>query len=87
MVENVKKHARFSRDYLLMIVDASALKVFSSCCKFFDLYQAGLYHIERLEYKRKKFPHSDAIYFISPTRKSVKFLIEDFKNAEQTGKP
>lgn len=38
MIENVRKHARFSKDYLVMVVDESALKVFSSCCKFFELY-------------------------------------------------
>lgn len=67
MIDNVRKHARFSKEYLIMIVDTSALKVFSSCCKFFELYQANLYHVERLDVKRKKFPKYDAIYFISPT--------------------
>jgi hypothetical protein len=38
MIENVRKHAVYSKDYLIMIVDKSALKVFSSCCKFYDLY-------------------------------------------------
>ena len=55
MVENVKKHAQFSKDYLLLIVDASALKVFSSSCSYYELMQSDLYHIERLEYKRKRF--------------------------------
>jgi hypothetical protein len=38
MIENVRKHASFSKEYLIMVVDNSALKVFSSCCKFFELY-------------------------------------------------
>jgi hypothetical protein len=38
MIDNVRKHARFSKEYLIMVVDNSALKVFSSCCKFFELF-------------------------------------------------
>jgi hypothetical protein len=75
MIENARRHARFDKDYLMLIMDKSALKVFSSCCKFFDVYQANLYHIERLDVKRKMFPKTDAIYFISPTAASVARLI------------
>ena len=75
MIENARRHARFSKDYFILVMDKSALKVFSSCCKFFDVYQASLYHIERLEVKRKLFPKTDAIYFISPTVASVNRLL------------
>ena len=52
--------------------------MFSSCCKFFDVYKANLYHIERLEVRRKRFPKTDALYFISPTQDSVNHLLKDF---------
>ena len=86
MIENAKRHARFSKDYFILIMDKSALKVFSSCCKFFDVYQANLYHIERLEVKRKFFPKTDAIYFISPTAASVNRMLQDFKDGEDPKK-
>lgn len=64
-----------------MVVDKSTLKVFSSCCKFFDLYyEAGVYHVERHEFDRKKFPKSDAIYFISPTKQAIQRIIKDFSD-------
>jgi len=85
MIENARRHARYSKDYQILIMDSSALKVFSSCCKFFEVYQANLYHIERLEVKRKRFPKTDAIYFISPTHQSVARLLQDFK--EETTDP
>ena len=56
MVDQCKKRTRFDRDYIILVMDSSALKVFSSCCKMFDVYKAGLYHIERLEKRRKKYP-------------------------------
>jgi len=38
MLESAKRHARFSKEYQILIMDKSALRVFSSCCKFFDVY-------------------------------------------------
>ena len=32
MVEKVKRYARFDSEYLILVVDSAALKVFSSCC-------------------------------------------------------
>ena len=80
MIEAVKHNSEFSRDYLILILDSSAVRVFSSVCKFFELYKVGLYHTEILEKKRKKYPKTDAIYFISPTRRSIQRLVEDFSD-------
>ena len=71
MIQAVKNHAHFNREYLIMVLDYSSVRVFSSCCKWFELYEAGVYHTEILEKKRKKYPRTDAIYFISPTRRSI----------------
>jgi syntaxin-binding protein 1 len=62
-----------------MIVDSQSSKVFSSCCKFYELYQEKLYHVEMIERRRKKFPKTDAIYFITPTKRSIQRLIDDFE--------
>jgi Sec1 family len=79
MIENARRHAQ-DKEYLIMILDQAALRVFSSCCKFFDVYKANLYHIERLEVRRKRFPNTDAIYFISPTEESITHLLNDFSD-------
>ena len=79
MVDKARRHAQ-SKDYMIMILDQAALRVFSSCCKFFDVYKANLYHIERLEVRRKRFPHTDALYFISPTLDSIQHLLNDFND-------
>ena len=36
--------------------------------------------IERLEVKRKRFPKTDAVYFISPTADSINHLLQDFSD-------
>ena len=81
MITEVKNHAHFMQDYLIMVLDFSSCKVFSSCCKWFELYTVGVYHTEILEKKRKKYPRTDAIYFISPTPRSVDKLVDDFKKS------
>jgi hypothetical protein len=78
MIASTKKRALYDKNYIILVMDASALKVFSSCCKMFEVYGSGLYHIERLEKKRKKFPTTDVIYFISPNKSSIQRLLDDF---------
>jgi hypothetical protein len=56
-------------------MDTCTIKVFSSCVKLFDVYNAGIYHIERLEKRRKKYPSTNAVYFISPNETSIKMMI------------
>lgn len=83
MIEAVKKNSEFDKNYLIMILDQSAVRVFASVCKFYELYKVGLYHTEILEKKRKKYPKTDAIYFISPKRRSIETLIRDFTESSQ----
>ena len=71
MIAAVQRNSQFTPNYLIMILDFSSCRVFSSCCKWWELYKAGVYHTEILEKKRKKYPRTDAIYFISPTRRSI----------------
>lgn len=40
--------------------------------------EMGITAIEKLELGRKPFPKMNAIYFISPTERSVSHVIQDF---------
>ena len=82
MIETARRHTQ-KKDYIVMVLDKAALRVFSSCCKFFDVYKANVFQIERLEYKRKRYPNTDALYFISPTEESIKFLLQDFPSSDK----
>ncbi len=81
MIETARRHTQ-KKDYIVMVLDKAALRVFSSCCKFFDVYKASLYQIERLEFKRKKYPETDSLYFISPTEESISILLKDFTSSD-----
>ena len=55
------------------------MSIFSSCCQFYELVSnSKIYHVEKLEKKRKKYQKTDAIYFITPSEQSIKALIADF---------
>jgi syntaxin-binding protein 1 len=72
MIDNVRRHALFDKDYLVMVVDNAALKVFSSCCQMYELISISkVYHVEKLNKNRKKFRKTDAIYFVSPCEESI----------------
>lgn len=79
MVEKVKRYARFDSDYLILVVDSAALKVFSSCCQLYELVSISkIYQLEKLEKVRKQYKQTDAIYFITPTKESIALLNKDF---------
>ena len=81
MIENVRKQCKFSKDYLILVVDNAALKVFSSCCQLYELVSISkVYHMEKLEKARKRYKNTDAIYFITPTPASIQILLDDFKD-------
>ena len=79
MVESVRNHSRYSQEYLILVVDTPAMKVFSSCCQLYELVSTSrIYHIEKLEKKRKRFKKTDAIYFITPSEASIAMINDDF---------
>lgn len=78
-MKNVRHYARFSSEYLILIFDTPALKVFSSCCQVYELISISkIYHIEKIEKSRKRFRKTDAIYFVSPSADSIKRISDDF---------
>ncbi len=40
MMDNVKRYVPGAdyKEYIILVMDTSALKVFSSCCKLYDVY-------------------------------------------------
>ena len=80
MIEAVKKNAVFSKDYIIMILDDVTTKIFRQTWKMYDLFLFKVYHLEKLNLKRKRYQKTDAIYFISPSDDSVQKLINDYSD-------
>ena len=75
-IENIQKSCPFT----ILVVDNYSAKVLSSYLTMSDLLNRGIFTVELITNKRNRFPNYGAIYFISPTQKSISKLIEDFSN-------
>ena len=60
-------------------MDEMAAKIISDFCTLFDLMEAGnVYQLEKLELKRKRYPMSDAIYLVYPSKDNIEAILEDY---------
>ncbi|XP_078417831.1 syntaxin-binding protein 3 isoform X1 [Cetorhinus maximus] len=66
-------------EWKILILDHYTTKLLSSCCKMSNLMAEGISVVEDLHKNREPVPNLKAIYFITPTEKSVSALINDFK--------
>lgn len=83
MVSTVRKAERQNNDYLIMVMDKHTKLLFARICDLFEIMTKNVFHLENLELKRKEYPYTPAIYFITPTQESINKLIADFQKIEQ----
>uniref|UniRef100_A0A8C9NF11 Syntaxin binding protein 3 n=1 Tax=Serinus canaria TaxID=9135 RepID=A0A8C9NF11_SERCA len=67
-------------EWKVMLLDDYTTKLLSLCCKMTDLLAEGVTVVENVYKNREPVPHMKAIYLITPTKKSVDGLIDDFIN-------
>ncbi|XP_071292174.1 syntaxin-binding protein 3 isoform X4 [Agelaius tricolor] len=67
-------------EWKVMLLDDYTTKLLSLCCKMSDLLAEGVTVVENVYKTREPVPHMKAIYLITPTKKSVDGLIDDFIN-------
>uniref|UniRef100_A0A8C5EUM9 Syntaxin binding protein 3 n=1 Tax=Gouania willdenowi TaxID=441366 RepID=A0A8C5EUM9_GOUWI len=63
----------------ILILDPFTTKLLSTCCKMSDLMSEKITIVEDLYKSREPVPEMKAIYFMTPTAKSVDAFIDDFK--------
>ncbi|XP_054068213.1 syntaxin-binding protein 3 isoform X2 [Rissa tridactyla] len=69
---------RKEEEWKIILLDDYTTKLLSMCCKMTDLLAEGITVVENVYKNREPVPHMKAIYFITPTKKSVDGLIDDF---------
>lgn len=86
MIEEVKcgdpARGRADIPFLLLILDEYTAKLISSFVTMSDVLNKGIFSVEKLEIGRQKFPNYQAIYFISPTKASIDFILKDFEDKQ-----
>ncbi|XP_075364325.1 syntaxin-binding protein 3 isoform X2 [Mycteria americana] len=69
---------RKGEEWKVILLDDYTTKLLSLCCSMTDLLGEGITVVEKVYENREPVPHMKAIYFITPTKKSVDGLIDDF---------
>ncbi|XP_065512127.1 syntaxin-binding protein 3 [Caloenas nicobarica] len=69
---------REEEEWKIILLDDYTTKLLSMCCRMTDLLAEGITVVENVYKTREPVPHMKAIYFITPTKKSVDGLIDDF---------
>ena len=70
--------------FVIIIVDDYSAKVLSNYMTMTQVLNQGIFSVESLNKPRHQFPNYHALYFLSPTERSIKILTDDFKD---TSKP
>jgi syntaxin-binding protein 1 len=78
VLDEIIEEIKLKSGFFIMIVDKKSLGIISNAVSVLDLTQRGVTVIEQLEKSRKPMPEVDALYFLTPTYKSINRLTVDF---------
>ncbi|XP_060845420.1 syntaxin-binding protein 2-like [Rhopalosiphum padi] len=64
-------------NWCILVLDKEGMQIVSASCKMHDVYHEGITLVEDL-LKVREPVNLDAVYFLTPTKKSIAALVEDF---------
>lgn len=75
MIKAVQPAAKWK----LLVVDSNSAKLLNTICKSHEILQENVTVIEDMSTKRQPFVNYEAIYFVTPSTKTIDRIIQDFK--------
>ena len=69
--------------FVVIIVDEYSAKVLSNYMTMTQVLNQGIFSVESTTKPRHEFPSYHALYFVSPTEKTIKVITEDFKDVSK----
>ncbi|OMJ21396.1 Protein transport protein sec1 [Smittium culicis] len=75
---NALESVRPSSRYKIVVVDSRSLKVLGAVIKLSEILEYDVLRIDSIEKRRKPEPDVEAMYFLTPSDLSIKYLLEDF---------
>ena len=69
--------------FTILVVDNFSARILNSYLTMSTLLNKGIFTVEHIATNRNRFPNYGVIYFLSPTEKSINYLINDFADLKK----
>jgi syntaxin-binding protein 1 len=79
VMDDMIKAIQPAAKWKLLVVDGNSAKLLNTICKSHEILQENVTVIEDMSQKRQPFPNYEAIYFVTPSSKTIDKIISDFK--------